>query len=133
MTQTNGSTNGTLRYKRVLLKLSGQALQGSGEFGIDAPTLDSTARQVAAVAWRALVAALVATVPAFAVVFLLERLPLDLAPPARSWIELVVAFSLLAPVSLLVMRRLGLQEMNPFVARLERLVDRRRPRRRRAR
>jgi uridylate kinase len=52
VTQTNGSTNGTLRYKRVLLKLSGQALQGSGEFGIDAPTLDSTARQVAAVVAR---------------------------------------------------------------------------------
>jgi putative peptidoglycan lipid II flippase len=90
-------------------------------------------RQVAAAAWRALVAALVAAVPAVAVVFLLERLPLDLAPPARAWIELAVAFVLLVPVSVLVMRRLGVQEMNPFVARLERLVDRRRPRRRRAR
>jgi uridylate kinase len=52
VTQTNGSTNGALRYKRILLKLSGQALQGSGEFGIDAPTLDSTARQVSAVVAR---------------------------------------------------------------------------------
>jgi uridylate kinase len=46
------SLNGTLRYKRILLKLSGQALQGSAEFGIDPSTLETIARQVAAVVSR---------------------------------------------------------------------------------
>jgi len=43
------SRNGALRYKRILLKLSGQALQGAAEFGIDPTTLESIARQVSAV------------------------------------------------------------------------------------
>jgi uridylate kinase len=42
--------NGRLRYKRVLLKLSGEALQGGAASGIDFPTLESIARQVKAVA-----------------------------------------------------------------------------------
>jgi uridylate kinase len=46
------SLNGSLRYKRVLLKLSGQALQGSADFGIDPWTLDATARQVSTVVAR---------------------------------------------------------------------------------
>jgi uridylate kinase len=44
--------NGVLRYKRVVLKVSGQALQGSADFGIDQSTLESIARQVAAVVSR---------------------------------------------------------------------------------
>jgi uridylate kinase len=47
------SLNGRLRYRRILLKLSGQALQGSapGEW-IDPATLDTIARQVSAVVER---------------------------------------------------------------------------------
>ena len=39
-----------LRYKRILLKLSGEALMGEGAYGIDRPTLDGMAAQVAAAA-----------------------------------------------------------------------------------
>lgn len=38
-----------VRYRRVMLKLSGQALQGDAEFGIDPATVDYVARQVARV------------------------------------------------------------------------------------
>jgi uridylate kinase len=43
------SPNGRLRYRRVLLKLSGEALQGSAGFGIDPRTVESISRQVAGV------------------------------------------------------------------------------------
>lgn len=36
-----------LRYKRILLKLSGEALMGEGAYGIDRPTIDGMAAQVA--------------------------------------------------------------------------------------
>ncbi|MEL6473763.1 MAG: UMP kinase [Pseudomonadota bacterium] len=39
---------GALRYKRVLLKLSGEALMGPGEFGIDPPTCLRFAEEIAA-------------------------------------------------------------------------------------
>ncbi len=45
-------TEGGLRYKRVLLKLSGEALQGSGAFGIDPVTVEYIARQVAGIVQR---------------------------------------------------------------------------------
>jgi uridylate kinase len=48
----NGSHNGQLRYRRILLKLSGEAMQGSAAFGIDPSTLETIARQVAAVVAR---------------------------------------------------------------------------------
>ncbi len=35
-----------LKYKRILLKFSGEALMGSGEFGLDAKTLKSVVSQV---------------------------------------------------------------------------------------
>ena len=38
----------TLKFKRVLLKLSGEALMGSGEFGIDTPTCLKFAKEIAA-------------------------------------------------------------------------------------
>ncbi len=44
--------HGQLRYKRIVLKLSGEALQGSATSGIDFSTLESIARQVVAVAER---------------------------------------------------------------------------------
>ncbi|MGI9146172.1 MAG: UMP kinase [Chloroflexota bacterium] len=46
------SPNGQLRYRRILLKLSGEALQGSAPHGIDPSTLETIARQVAAVVER---------------------------------------------------------------------------------
>src|ERR1700738_4530563 len=46
------SRNGLLRYRRILLKLSGEALQGSAPYGIDPSTLETIARQVAAVVER---------------------------------------------------------------------------------
>jgi uridylate kinase len=46
----NGS--GGLRYRRILLKLSGEALQGSAAFGIDPGTIETIARQVATVVAR---------------------------------------------------------------------------------
>ena len=46
------SPNGQLRYRRILLKLSGEALQGSAPYGIDPSTLETIARQVAAVVER---------------------------------------------------------------------------------
>ena len=52
MTIPNGSPNGQLRFRRILLKLSGQALQGSAPFGIDPATVESIARQVKAVVER---------------------------------------------------------------------------------
>jgi uridylate kinase len=36
----------TTKYKRVLLKLSGEAFSGKEEYGIDAPTLRKAARQI---------------------------------------------------------------------------------------
>jgi uridylate kinase len=44
--------NGQLRYRRILLKLSGEALQGPASYGIDFGTLESIARQVATVVER---------------------------------------------------------------------------------
>jgi uridylate kinase len=44
--------HGQLRYRRILLKLSGEALQGSAAFGIDPTTVESIARQVSAVVAR---------------------------------------------------------------------------------
>jgi uridylate kinase len=48
---SNGQ-NGRLRYRRILLKLSGEALQGEAPYGIDFGTLEAIARQVADVAKR---------------------------------------------------------------------------------
>jgi uridylate kinase len=42
--------SGSLKYKRVMLKVSGEALEGSHEFGIDPVVLKSIAKEVAAAA-----------------------------------------------------------------------------------
>ncbi|BAO44080.1 UMP kinase [Thiolapillus brandeum] len=44
--------DGALVYRRVLLKLSGEALMGDGDFGIDPKVLDRTAGEIAALAAR---------------------------------------------------------------------------------
>ncbi|HZR97808.1 MAG TPA: UMP kinase [Chloroflexota bacterium] len=41
---------GECRYRRVMLKLSGEAMQGEGAYGIDAPTVSYVAEQVATLA-----------------------------------------------------------------------------------
>jgi uridylate kinase len=52
MTDSIPSANGRLRYRRILLKLSGEAMQGAVKYGIDQSTVDSIARQVVSVARR---------------------------------------------------------------------------------
>ena len=47
--QTAVSPNGRLRYRRILLKLSGEALQGNAAYGIDPTTVEAISRQVAGV------------------------------------------------------------------------------------
>ena len=48
-----------LAYRRVLLKLSGEALMGDREYGVDAETIDAIAREVVAVHERGLELAIV--------------------------------------------------------------------------
>jgi putative peptidoglycan lipid II flippase len=79
---------------------------------------------------RALVAALVAGLLAFGAVQLVGGLLAGAGAPARAWLELVIALLVIGPVSVLGMRLLRVREMDPFVSRFERLVDRRWPRRR---
>ncbi|MGH1420571.1 MAG: UMP kinase [Hyphomonas sp.] len=43
----DGNSHGDLRYKRVLLKLSGEALMGDQQFGIDIPTCEKFAKSIA--------------------------------------------------------------------------------------
>ena len=40
---------GDIRYKRVLLKLSGEALMGNGEYGLDSATVDRVANEIKSV------------------------------------------------------------------------------------
>lgn len=40
------SETGTLRYRRILLKVSGEALMGPGEYGLDLPTVDRIAGEI---------------------------------------------------------------------------------------
>lgn len=46
MTSEESDTS-PLKFKRVLLKLSGEALMGDGQFGIDIPTCEKFAREIA--------------------------------------------------------------------------------------
>src|SRR5690242_12883214 len=46
-------------FKRILLKLSGEALQGAGEYGVDPDQLDVVAKQVHAIADRGVEVAVV--------------------------------------------------------------------------
>ncbi|OIO66711.1 MAG: UMP kinase [Zetaproteobacteria bacterium CG_4_9_14_3_um_filter_49_83] len=48
-TQQRNETSGQGKYKRVLLKLSGEVLMGKGSFGIDSETIDQLAQELAAV------------------------------------------------------------------------------------
>ena len=44
-----GAANPAMRYRRVLLKVSGEVLMGEAAFGIDIPTLDAVAADIAEV------------------------------------------------------------------------------------
>jgi uridylate kinase len=46
LTQIELGMNMALKYKRILLKFSGEALMGDGDFGLDAQTLKSVVSQV---------------------------------------------------------------------------------------
>ena len=46
--QSEESDSTPLKYKRVLLKLSGEALMGEGQFGIDIPTCEKFAHAIKA-------------------------------------------------------------------------------------
>jgi putative peptidoglycan lipid II flippase len=85
--------------------------------------------QVLATVGRTLAAGLAAGLLAFGAVLLIHHPLGGLGPPARAWIELLTALVVMAPVTLVAMKLLRVSEMNPFVSRLERLVDRRNPRR----
>jgi len=79
---------------------------------------------------RMLVTSVVATLMAFGVVALLAG-PFDgLAPPARAWLQLVVALTVAAPLTLAGAWLSGVREVDPLLRRIERLVDRAGPRRR---
>jgi uridylate kinase len=49
MAAAHDVTSGRPRYKRVLLKLSGEALMGPGEYGLDAETVGRVAAEIKAV------------------------------------------------------------------------------------
>jgi len=79
---------------------------------------------------RMLVTSVVATLMAFGVVALLAG-PFDgLAPLARAWLQLVVALTVAAPLTLAGAWLSGVREVDPLLRRIERLVDRAGPRRR---
>ncbi|HWM59145.1 MAG TPA: murein biosynthesis integral membrane protein MurJ [Pseudonocardia sp.] len=90
-------------------------------------------RDVAGALARALLPAVVAGLLAWAALLPLQGPLAGLAPAGRAWVELAVAAALVAALSVLGMRLLGVREMNPIVGKLERLVDRRKARRRRSR
>lgn len=52
-------TNGTLKYQRILLKLSGESLMGGQQYGIDSRRLDQYADEIIAVARQGVQVAIV--------------------------------------------------------------------------
>jgi uridylate kinase len=58
-TSARAATTGEPAFRRVLLKLSGEALMGEREYGIDPRTVDSVAREIAAVQDRGVETAIV--------------------------------------------------------------------------
>jgi putative peptidoglycan lipid II flippase len=85
---------------------------------------------VAATAGRTLVAALAAGLLALGAVTLLDlALPAGLGPVAHAWTVLAVALVVAVPGTVLAMRLLRVRELDSVTERLERLVDRAKPRR----
>ncbi|MEO1137725.1 MAG: UMP kinase, partial [Pseudomonadota bacterium] len=46
MSEPSAKTGSSLRYRRILLKISGEALMGPGQYGIDNDTVQRIAREV---------------------------------------------------------------------------------------
>jgi putative peptidoglycan lipid II flippase len=89
-----------------------------------------TTGSMLATAGKALVASVVGMLVAFGAVALLDLGPLTaLSELARAWVVLGVAVVVGGPVTLLGMRLLRVREVDAVARRLERLVDRRNPRR----
>ena len=84
---------------------------------------------VLATTGRTLVASMLGVAPAWITVTLLT-VPLSaLSPLGRAWAVLAVALVIALPATLIALRLLRVGELDPLVGRLERLVDRRNPRR----
>ena len=86
-------------------------------------------RTVVSTAGRALIASLAAALLAWGVCRLLAG-PLAALPPlGQAWVQLAVAVVVGLPATVIGLRLLRVSELNALVGRIERLVDRRRPRR----
>jgi putative peptidoglycan lipid II flippase len=78
---------------------------------------------------RTLAASVLGIAPAWLAVILLTVPFSGLPPLGRAWAELAVALVVALPATLVGLRLLRVRELDPLVGRLERLVDRRNPRR----
>ena len=85
-------------------------------------------REVLATTWRTVVAAIAGGLLAWGVVALLGGVLAGWPAFGRAWATLGIALLVAAPVTVLGMRLLRVRELSPLVARIERLVDRRKPR-----
>jgi putative peptidoglycan lipid II flippase len=86
-------------------------------------------REVLACVGRALLASLVGGLVAFGAITLLDGALGGLSPLARAWVELAVATVIMGSITLVAMKLLRVREIDTALGRLERLVDRRKPRR----
>ena len=86
-------------------------------------------REVLASVGRALLASIVGGLVAFGAITLLDGALGGLSPLARAWIELAVATVIMGVITLIAMKLLRVREIDTALGRLERLVDRRKPRR----
>ena len=85
--------------------------------------------EVLACIGRTLVASIVGGLVAFGAITLLDGVLGGLSPLARAWIELAVATVIMGVITLIAMKLLRVREIDTALGRLERLVDRRKPRR----
>jgi putative peptidoglycan lipid II flippase len=89
--------------------------------------------EVLACVGRTLVASIAGGLAALGVITLLDGPLGGLSPLARAWIELAVAAVVMGLITLIAMKLLRVREIDTALGRLERLVDRRKPRRGRTR
>jgi putative peptidoglycan lipid II flippase len=85
--------------------------------------------EVLASVGRALLASIVGGLVAFGAITLLDGALGGLSPLATAWIELAVATVIMGVITLIAMKLLRVREIDTALGRLERLVDRRKPRR----
>ncbi|GAA1221051.1 murein biosynthesis integral membrane protein MurJ [Pseudonocardia alaniniphila] len=78
---------------------------------------------------RTLVASIAGGLVAFGAITLLDGVLGGLSPLGRAWIELAVATVIMGVITLIAMKLLRVREIDTALGRLERLVDRRKPRR----